>query len=220
MVVEAYNKAKGEDKGDLESKEIVLINLKNGMNLKGVILSRNGKELTVDIGGGSVGVPVRDVVNIEALAGEARTKVLDEMTGSLEKDKKGVRRTEIRYGDPDRITVGALLNGTSRVDLILDTGSPYVVLTPATAQRVLNIDKAISKAVKMGWTDGSVTQGRMVLLDSVVVGGIEANNVKAVISEVSVLDPGTEGLLGMSFLNNFHIKMDSGRKVVILERKR
>ena len=58
-----------------------------------------------------------------------------------------------------------------------------------------------------------------VLLDSLRVGNSEANNVLAVVLVSNNGSSGVDGLLGMSFLRNFHIKLDNEKRILTLENK-
>ena len=214
----------GEEKSSIQESqpaekepEIVIIRLKNKRKIEGTIIEEREKEIIVDIGFGTVGVSRADIEKIASPTGAEKEKILRER--GIQGEKTGGRVTEIRYRDPQRIIVNVLLNGKVRTNLILDTGAPYVVLTPKIAQKIFGGKEPVSKKLEMQWTDGTSTPGKLVLLESVKAGSVEVKNVKAVISDSPVIDAWTDGLLGMSFLNYFHIKIDSKSNKVTLEKR-
>jgi aspartyl protease family protein len=99
----------------------------------------------------------------------------------------------------------ALING-ERVDVLVDTGATGVAISQAVADK-LNL-KSLT-AVRTNTANGS-TVGYMVRLSSVKLGGVEANNVSAMIA------PGLEGdvLLGMSFLARMDVRLFKGEMTI------
>lgn len=99
----------------------------------------------------------------------------------------------------------ALING-EEVDVLVDTGATGVAISQAVADK-LNL-KSLS-AVRTNTANGS-TVGYMVRLSSVKLGGVEANNVSAMIA------PGLEGdvLLGMSFLARMDVRLFKGEMTI------
>jgi aspartyl protease family protein len=92
----------------------------------------------------------------------------------------------------------ALINN-EKVDVLVDTGATGVAISQKIADK-LNL-KSIS-AVRTETANGD-SVSYMVRLDSVKVGGVEAQNVSAMIS------PGLDGdvLLGMSYLGRMDVRL-------------
>ena len=92
----------------------------------------------------------------------------------------------------------AMINN-EKVDVLVDTGATGVAISQRVADK-LNL-KSID-AVRTNTANGDAV-GYMVRLDSVKVGGVEANNVSAMIA------PGLEGdvLLGMSYLGRMDVRL-------------
>lgn len=92
----------------------------------------------------------------------------------------------------------ALING-QKVDVLIDTGATGVAISQAVADK-LNL-KSID-AVRTNTANGDAV-GYMVRLESVKVGGVEAQNVAAMIA------PTLEGdvLLGMSYLGRMDVRL-------------
>ena len=99
----------------------------------------------------------------------------------------------------------ALING-ELVDVLVDTGATGVAISQAVADK-LNL-KSLT-AVRTNTANGT-TVGYMVRLSSVKLGGVEANNVSAMIA------PGLEGdvLLGMSFLARMDVRLFKGEMTI------
>ncbi|OIO37110.1 MAG: hypothetical protein AUJ72_05170 [Candidatus Omnitrophica bacterium CG1_02_46_14] len=124
-----------------------------------------------------------------------------------------------------------LLNGSVRVNLILDSGAANVLLTRSTAEKLgLEIDKL--KIINTQVADGRRVQAAMTTLDSVLVQnagvqdndteknpGIEARRVDACVILDEIESGKVEnGLLGVSFLKNFKFQADFTNRKVIFER--
>ncbi|MDP1657911.1 MAG: retropepsin-like aspartic protease [Methylotenera sp.] len=99
----------------------------------------------------------------------------------------------------------ALING-QKVDVLVDTGATGV----AISQRVADKLKLQSiNAIRTSTANGD-SVGYMVRLQSVKIGGVNANNVSAMIA------PGLDGdvLLGMSFLNRMDVRLYKGEMTI------
>ena len=208
-----------ETKPAVDRTKVVVIKLKNMRRIEGIIREDTGQDVMLDVGGGIVGISKTDIEKIETPADDERKRILKELGRSEADLENGGGVTEIRYLDSNRITVEALLNDKVKATLILDTGAPYVSITPQVANQLFDVEKVVSKTVDMKWSDGGTTPGKLVLLESVKVGNAKINNVEAVISKTAVLESGTDGLLGMSFLNYFKVNIDGASKKIILGKK-
>ena len=92
----------------------------------------------------------------------------------------------------------ALINN-QKVSVLVDTGATGVAISQAVADKLQL--KSLS-AVRTNTANGD-SVGYMVRLESVKVGGVEANNVSAMIA------PGLDGdvLLGMSYLGRMDVRL-------------
>lgn len=99
----------------------------------------------------------------------------------------------------------ALING-KKVNVLVDTGATGVAISQPVADR-LGL-KSLS-AIRTSTANGD-TVSYMVRLNSVKLGGIEANNVSASIT------PGLTGdvLLGMSFLGRMDVRLYKGEMTI------
>lgn len=115
------------------------------------------------------------------------------------------RTVVIKRGLDGHYRAEALING-EEVDVLVDTGATGVAISQAVADK-LNL-KSLT-AVRTNTANGT-TVGYMVRLSSVKLGGVEANNVSAMIA------PGLEGdvLLGMSFLSRMDVRLFKGEMTI------
>ncbi|MFT7228450.1 MAG: aspartyl protease family protein [Methylophilaceae bacterium] len=92
----------------------------------------------------------------------------------------------------------ALING-QKVNVLVDTGATGVAISQAVADKLQL--KSVS-AIRTATANGDAV-GYLVRLESVKLGGLEANNVSASIA------PGLQGdvLLGMSFLGRMDVRL-------------
>ncbi|MBF0595038.1 MAG: retroviral-like aspartic protease family protein [Candidatus Omnitrophica bacterium] len=100
---------------------------------------------------------------------------------------------------------------------LLDTGASAVQISKAMAKR-LKVMKSKSQAVPVTLAGGSVVAGRMITLDQINLGSMTAHNVKAIILDYEHKQS-SDGLLGMSFLENFVFQIDTKKSELVLKRR-
>jgi aspartyl protease family protein len=115
------------------------------------------------------------------------------------------RTVVLKRGMDGHYRAEALING-EKVDVLVDTGATGVAISQRVADR-LNL-KSLT-AVRTNTANGT-SIGYMVRLSSVKIGGVEANNVSAMIA------PRLEGdvLLGMSFLARMDVRLFKGEMTI------
>ena len=119
--------------------------------------------------------------------------------------------TNNRFG-----VVDAVLNGKINTSLFVDTGATFVAISEKAAGD-LKIELEKLPKTKLILANGSEVDGYLTTLNSVEVGNARIENVKIAIHKMS--DAGkVDGLLGMSFLKYFHVKLDSRENCLILEK--
>lgn len=107
------------------------------------------------------------------------------------------------------VRVRAEVNGV-RGTFILDTGAAYLSLKGGFAQRA-KIPLARTADIRLSTANG-VASGRLTKADKVVLGKLEALNVPTVVQSTNdkSYGSGVDGLLGMSFLSRFDLRMSNG----------
>lgn len=115
------------------------------------------------------------------------------------------------------VTIDALLDNSVSARLLVDTGASIVVISANVAYRLGIKYEDIPTEVEVIMADGGAAKAKPIILKSVKVGDAEVKDVQAAILESGAIG-GVDGLLGMSFLSNFVIKVDSAKNELILER--
>ncbi|MBN3038568.1 MAG: TIGR02281 family clan AA aspartic protease [Candidatus Omnitrophica bacterium] len=118
--------------------------------------------------------------------------------------------------DETGIVVNVLLNETLSADFVVDTGATLVVLAEHIANKIGIFPGKQERLLSITLGDGREVDAYPVVLESVKVGQAEVKNVRAaVLLDVEAMD--IDGLLGMSFLEHFAVKIDGKSKKLILE---
>jgi clan AA aspartic protease (TIGR02281 family) len=104
------------------------------------------------------------------------------------------------------------LNGTRQARFVVDTGATSCTISPALAEELgitIPDDAPVIQVVTMNGR----TEGRLVSLDSIRVGEIEATDVATV---VQPFEPGIDGILGNTFLARYAVTIDARRRLLHL----
>lgn len=111
----------------------------------------------------------------------------------------------LKRGTDGHYRAEAFING-QRVKVLVDTGATGVAISKAVAEQ-LHLSSNV--AIRTSTANGEVVS-YMTRLDSVKLGGVEANDVAATIS------PGLDGdvLLGMSFLGRMDVRLYKGEMTI------
>jgi aspartyl protease family protein len=133
-------------------------------------------------------------------------------------DQPTIARASIPFEKRGQVVVvDVVFNNTKRAKLVVDTGATYTMISTAMA-RELSIDTQQSDRSMPFQTANGVIQAPLTNLESVSVGGMEIKNLTAAIHDVA---PNSQvaGLLGLNFLSNFRMDIDTDKGILHLERK-
>ncbi|MFC1666464.1 TIGR02281 family clan AA aspartic protease [Candidatus Omnitrophota bacterium] len=208
--------------------------LKNGRRIEGLIEKEDEEDLELNVGFGTVKFRMSEIKSIYRSSRSEVTIMHKEWQKErrLEKQRRSKREKELeearkrRELEPrevgfsqasEHIVVNTLLNKKVRASLLLDTGSTAVLLSSRIASE-LGLDG--NEIIEAQMADGRKINARYVVLDSVSVGGVEANDVGAVILPGDSETDAHDGLLGMSFLNKFNFQIDTVNKKLILQKRK
>lgn len=122
---------------------------------------------------------------------------------------------DVTFIGGNHIIVPVSINDKRPVPLLMDTGASSVTLSRSIARR-LGINWSSGKEIEVTLANGEKTKGNSVTLRSVSVEGFRADNVRATILEKPPA-PGIEGLLGMSYLDRFMLRIDAVNKKLVLK---
>jgi clan AA aspartic protease (TIGR02281 family) len=115
------------------------------------------------------------------------------------------------------MVIEATLNKKRPAKLVVDTGSSYTMISSALA-RELQIDTSRDPRTIPFQTANGIIEAPLTRLESITVGGMEITNLTAAIHD-AVPDPQIAGLLGLDFLSNFRMDIDTEKHLLHLERK-
>ena len=112
--------------------------------------------------------------------------------------------------DGNAMLVEALVSGTVRTRLLLDTGAEFTVLSTAARRLALNLGSAAVIPLRSA---SGVFFAPMIKVQSIAVGDATAYDVEVIVHDAT---PGLDGLLGMSFLDNFLVTISTSDERLIL----
>ncbi len=115
------------------------------------------------------------------------------------------------------MTVRATLNDKTAANFIVDTGASYTTISQATA-RQLDIDLEKDYPILHFQTANGVIEAPLVSVQSIEVGGLKLKDISVAVHDVFP-DPAVTGLLGLNFLSQFRVDIDSKNSLLNLERK-
>ncbi len=109
------------------------------------------------------------------------------------------------------------LNNKEEALFLVDTGASYAQISRLMADKLkLNLNKGDRIIVKTA--NGQAQSGVVIYLDEIKVDCVKVKNIKAIVLDQDNLNL-KEGLLGMSFLNNFIFEINVTKSELILHGK-
>lgn len=127
---------------------------------------------------------------------------------------------EIDYSQVgNEIIINCVINGTVTAKLVVDTGASLVCISSKKANELGMKMGPEDEKIELTLANGTKAKGTPIVFKSVDVNGMLVEQVRGVIMDDSSGDA-ADGLLGMSYLSNFLVKIDSGRKKLIIEEFR
>jgi predicted aspartyl protease len=136
-----------------------------------------------------------------------------------EQSHDGLKRFEVSYqgfeGASRRIIVPVTFNESVTANLLVDTGAPGLMISPQLAEK-LGILEEQDTALKItaGGIGGSIP-AMLAVVDSIRIGEATAEFLPATITPIP--SDAFEGLIGMDFLSNYRISIDSARSVIAFD---
>ena len=115
------------------------------------------------------------------------------------------------------VIVPATLNEKAAARFVVDTGASYTMISQATAKE-LEIDLEKKLPTIPFQTANGIIQAPLVNLSSIDVGGLQVKDLTAAVHDVFP-DASISGLLGLNFLSNFRMDIDTQNGVLHLEKK-
>ncbi|MEC4676289.1 MAG: retropepsin-like aspartic protease [Nitrospirota bacterium] len=118
-------------------------------------------------------------------------------------------------GSSLRIIIPVTLNGKVTARMALDTGSPGMLISNELADRLGLLDKDTARLSTFTTGIGGSVPSFFTVVDTVQVGEVKDHFVPTSITPA--LSEAFDGLIGMDFVANYSITIDTTRQVVIFE---
>lgn len=132
--------------------------------------------------------------------------------------KPATRKASIPFEKSGNVViVPVTLNNRQTVNLVVDTGASFTLISQSLA-RDLDIDLSRNRKTMPFHTANGVVDAPLTTLDSIAVGGMEIKNLTAAVHDATP-DIHAAGLLGLNFLSNFRMDIDTQKGMLHLEKK-
>ncbi len=108
------------------------------------------------------------------------------------------------------LIVSTQLNGNRDARLILDTGASHTILSREVSDDLGLMANGEARRVTLKTAGGSV-EAHVVQLDSIRVSDAEVRNSLVAVYDMPDAPPGIDGLLGLTFLSQFTVTLDTAK---------
>lgn len=139
--------------------------------------------------------------------------------GQAKEEQQALKKIEVTYtafeGSARRVIIPVLLNNSVTARMALDTGSPGMIIFDRLASRLGIFEKDDAKLLTYSAGIGGEAPSILTIVDTVQVGGAEDKFIPTNI--VASLTDAFDGLIGMDFMANYAIRIDTPRRVVVFE---
>jgi hypothetical protein len=134
-------------------------------------------------------------------------------------EEKQPQRYEVPYvpyeGSARRVIIKAVFNGSVTASMAIDTGAPGTVISSSLAKKLGLFDEGQGRLlITTGGIGGSAPAVRSII-DTIQVGGAKIEFVPTTI--IAPISDAFDGLLGLDFVSNYSVTIDSKRMVVVFE---
>jgi len=205
------------------------LELKNGRSIEGIIIEEGQDTVKLEVCQGVISFRKTEINRITKADAARQEQIRQRCARQQQESKERLLKKQAEEDskpkgvafsqDSSTITVGVRLNNKIDASLVLDTGASLIMLRKDIAKGLgIELD-GVKPDGKMTLADGRQVNAKRIILESVRVEGVEAENVSAaiILDEVGNFSFG-DGLLGMSFLSRFNFKVDHRQKRLILEK--
>lgn len=133
--------------------------------------------------------------------------------------KKEAKKYEVPYrayeGSAKRVIIYATFNGSVTAPLAIDTGAPGTIISTPLARKLGLFDEEHGRLLISTGGIGGTAPAVRTIIDTIEVGGAKSFFVPATI--IAPISDSFDGLLGMDFVSNYAITIDSKRSMVVFE---
>jgi len=110
------------------------------------------------------------------------------------------------------------LNGSRTAHLILDTGASHTILSQELVRDLALMPSDFRPGLVVLKTAAGSVDAQVVRIDSMRISTAEVKNSSAAVHTVPDFPPGVDGLLGLSFLHQFEVTLDSSKGELRLKK--
>ncbi|MBI4829089.1 MAG: clan AA aspartic protease [Nitrospinae bacterium] len=132
-----------------------------------------------------------------------------------------LKRFEIPYqpyeGGARRIIIPVTFNNSVTAPMLLDTGAPGIIISDELAEKLGLFDRDVGMLLSRAGGIGGVVPAKLTIVDTVEVGGARAEFLPTTITDS--ISNAFEGLVGMDFMANYDISIDTRRHVLLLQQQ-
>ncbi|OGW25417.1 MAG: hypothetical protein A2X59_04845 [Nitrospirae bacterium GWC2_42_7] len=118
-------------------------------------------------------------------------------------------------GSARRIIIPVTINGSVTAKMAVDTGSPGMLIFDSLAKKLGIFESDDAKLLSYAGGIGGVVPAVLTIIDKVQVGELEDHFIPTTITPS--ISEAFEGLVGMDFMANFSVKIDTRKHVVVFE---
>jgi len=110
------------------------------------------------------------------------------------------------------------LNGTRTAHLIVDTGASHTILSQELVRELALLPSDFRSGLVVLKTAGGSVDAQVVRIDSMKIATEEVRNTSVAVHTVPDFPAGVDGLLGLSFLHEFEVTLDTAKGELRLRR--
>jgi len=135
------------------------------------------------------------------------------------KGKPKLKRREVPYkayeGSAKRIIIPITFNATVTAPVILDTGATGMLISFGLAERIGILDKNEGNLIESVSGIGGTIPAIFTIVDKIQIDGLEEHFIPTKVSQP--LSSEFDGLIGMDFVSNYSVQIDTGRHLIVFE---
>ncbi len=139
--------------------------------------------------------------------------------GLVAEEQQKAGRIEVPYtafeGTARRVIIPVQINGAITANMALDTGSPGMVIFDRLARRLGLLERDDGRLLTYSAGIGGTAPSVLTIVDTVQVATARDRFIPTVVTQS--LTDAFDGLIGMDFMANYSLRIDTARQIVVFE---
>ena len=139
--------------------------------------------------------------------------------GYEESKEKPLKRFEVPYipyeGSAKRVIITAVFNNSVTAPMAIDTGAPDTVISVKLAEKLGLFEEDQGRLIIRTGGIGGTAPAIRSIIDNIHVGGAKSEFIPATV--IDSISESFDGLLGLDFVSNYSVTIDSKRQMVVFE---